>query len=370
MTASESHRCSDNVDEKTGDNTGSSTGSGPGDSTGDNTGDRSLWLDRRHTLWMLHLALPFRFGKLLCGLLISVALWLLMGQIPGHVSFYLKLFFVGTCGYIVPVLIHVIERTLLAFDTVAPLLDVQEEELVIWRRALTRRSRRWIILVVMASVLFWFAHIYLLELSMGRDPQNFFGTGQYASTVGALFVWLCMTFAISALSENASSLARISNRLNVDLLRGTGQVELARVAVISMLSVIGAQSLFVLMIIDAQSNWAAFLPGFILITIPMLALFFVPVWPLHRRLKYAKEQELHNIDTRLAILRPGPETDFDDGPKMDQLNVLLNYRREIRQVSEWPFNVPVLIRLGLYLVLPPLTWVGAALIENVVDSMI
>jgi hypothetical protein len=350
------------------------SGDNPGDNiednVNDNTGDRIPWLDRQHTVWMLSLVLPFRGGKLLCGLLISVALWLLMDQIPGQVSFYLKLFLVGSCAYIVPVFIHVIERTVVAFDKVAPLVDAEEKELLHWRRSLTRRSRRWIIVVSAVSVFVWLVHSYLLELSFGSNIQTFFRVGEYGTIFGTLLVWVFMNFALTALYENASSLARLSNRLNVDLLRGTGQVELARVAVISMLSVIGAQSLFVLLVIDANANWVAILPGFIVTTIPMLALFFIPVWPMHRRLKNAKEQELHNIDTRLTILRPGPETDFDDGPKMDQLNVLLNYRREIRQVSEWPFNVPVLIRLGLYLVLPPLTWVGAALIENVVDSMI
>jgi len=333
-------------------------------------GGNAGWLDREHTLWMLHLALPCRFGKLLSGLLISVALWLLLDQIPGQLSFYLKLFFVGSCGYIVPVFIHVIERTVAAFDTVSPLLDADKVELAHWRQRLTRRSHRWMITVITASVLMWLVHVYLLEISLGRDLETYFRLGYYASSIGALLVWVCMSFAIAALSENAFYLAIFSNRLKVDLLRSTGQVELARVAVISMLSIIGAQSLFALMVIDAEANWVAFVPGFFITTIPMLALFFIPIWPMHRRLQAAKAKELQQVDDRLAVLRPSPKTDFDDGPKMDQLNRLLSYRREIRQVSEWPFNVPVLIRLGLYLVLPPLTWVGAALIENMVDSLI
>jgi hypothetical protein len=40
------------------------------------------------------------------------------------------------------------------------------------------------------------------------------------------------------------------------------------------------------------------------------------------------------------------------------------------QVPEWPFDIGLLARLLLYLILPPLTWVGAALIENLVDSVL
>ncbi|MEZ5504311.1 MAG: hypothetical protein R3E50_17250 [Halioglobus sp.] len=39
-------------------------------------------------------------------------------------------------------------------------------------------------------------------------------------------------------------------------------------------------------------------------------------------------------------------------------------------VSEWPFDFPALLRLGLYLILPPLAWVGAALIQNLVDRLL
>ena len=39
-------------------------------------------------------------------------------------------------------------------------------------------------------------------------------------------------------------------------------------------------------------------------------------------------------------------------------------------MSEWPFDVGVMTRLAFYLVIPPLTWVGAALIENAVDALL
>jgi hypothetical protein len=49
---------------------------------------------------------------------------------------------------------------------------------------------------------------------------------------------------------------------------------------------------------------------------------------------------------------------------------LLIYRREIGRISDWPMDINVVTRLGLYLIIVPLTWVGAALIENAVDMFI
>jgi len=52
------------------------------------------------------------------------------------------------------------------------------------------------------------------------------------------------------------------------------------------------------------------------------------------------------------------------------MSPLLSYRREVLGTREWPFDLGVVTRLGLYLVIVPLTWIGAALIENVVDLFI
>jgi hypothetical protein len=45
-------------------------------------------------------------------------------------------------------------------------------------------------------------------------------------------------------------------------------------------------------------------------------------------------------------------------------------RREVEASSSWPIDLPVMCRLGVYLILPPLTWVGAALIENAVEAFL
>jgi hypothetical protein len=42
-------------------------------------------------------------------------------------------------------------------------------------------------------------------------------------------------------------------------------------------------------------------------------------------------------------------------------------RREVQLVSTWPFDGTNLLRIAFYLLLIPLTWVGAALVENLVE---
>jgi len=53
-----------------------------------------------------------------------------------------------------------------------------------------------------------------------------------------------------------------------------------------------------------------------------------------------------------------------------ELLQLLAYRREIEKVSDFPFTASHAGRLMLYLLLPPASWVAAALAERVVDGLL
>jgi hypothetical protein len=59
-----------------------------------------------------------------------------------------------------------------------------------------------------------------------------------------------------------------------------------------------------------------------------------------------------------------------DHARLEKINNLLDHRQHMRRVSDWPLDIGALSRLGFYLIIPPLTWIGAALIENIVDALL
>ena len=87
---------------------------------------------------------------------------------------------------------------------------------------------------------------------------------------------------------------------------------------------------------------------------------------VHRCIKAAKTEEFEKLDLRLLNL--SVEKGYHED--LQQTNMLLDYRNHVQQVREWPFSIGGLGILTLYLVIPPLTWVGAALIENLVDTIL
>jgi len=163
---------------------------------------------------------------------------------------------------------------------------------------------------------------------------------------------------------NAKLFNRLAALVRIDLLNARAITPFAGVAVSSTLAIIGTQAAYPLLIADQDINPLAFLPGLVATVIPMLLLFFWPVWPIHRRLHSARLGELERLDNAIARL---PRPALTDPAALIEFNALLAYRREIAEVSEWPFDVSVVTRLLLYLIIPPLTWVGAAFVELLVD---
>ena len=94
-------------------------------------------------------------------------------------------------------------------------------------------------------------------------------------------------------------------------------------------------------------------------------MFLLPVWPVHRRIVTAKRSELDRVSVEIV---DQTQATPDDQRCYVLLNPLLTYRREITAVPEWPFDTSVIGRLAVYLIIPPLTWIGAAMIENLIDS--
>ena len=76
------------------------------------------------------------------------------------------------------------------------------------------------------------------------------------------------------------------------------------------------------------------------------------------------------VNKRIEACIDGQDTVDMADAGLRQLTLLLNYRREIARISTWPFDMGNITRLVLYLVIVPLTWAGAALIENLVDFLI
>ena len=328
-------------------------------------------------VWLLSLVPAVKGGRWISGLLI----FLVMVGVPSMAGIFaadrssfgspgVMLFFAVILAYIVPVVHFIAERAQRALDDLATPLGLDAERLAAEKRRVVYRSRRWTVFWSATGLTAAIAHNTLLYYAIGDSVLDVGNPLQLVGLFGSTAVWLVMTAAVATLMDIAIQFNRLARSVDVDILNASALTPFGRVAVISTLAMIGAQAAFPIMWIDDRiSSAVTMVPGLIATAIPMVALFALPAWPIHRRIARAKRVELQRIGGWISTLR-GSSPAPTELAELDRLAPLLSYRAEIERVSEWPFNAGLLTRLGFYLIIPPLTWVGAALVEFFLEDVV
>jgi hypothetical protein len=317
---------------------------------------------------------PFNYGRLLTAVVLLSLLfpffYLGAKDVTEHKT--PALFFSLILAYIIPVFSFITSKAQESLLALQPILDLDDEGYEQAQAQLYGAgpvySVAWLFLGAAAG----FTHMNFVRGSITVALDTMFaGITGFLSTLGALAVWMIMTTVISMLIKQAMLFARLGgHNTRVSLLDARNLLPFARIFISSSLAIIGALALFPLIGVENGLNLAESPPGAIAILVPLMIIFIIPVWPIHRRLVGLKERELAALNKRIAAsLNADGGVDID-AEKLDILLPLLNYRREITHISSWPFDLGNITRLALYFIIPPLTWAGAAVIESLVDALL
>ncbi len=283
-------------------------------------------------------------------------------------SFGATLFFSVTIAYIVPVCGFISERTITALANLTPVLDADPATVERWQQRIARKPLRWLATVLAIGISAGVVHNLAFYTSFAELWREVLKSPPIAALVmGTQLIWVVLTLAVSALLDNAVVLNHAARCARVRPFDGMRLRPFAAIAVMSTLSLIGAQAAFPIMSIEGGVDLLAYIPGLLGTGGPMLLMAALPVWPVHRRLATTKRQILADLDRRISVL---PLPDPGQPESLASFTRLLIYRREVEQIRVWPFDLGVLSRLALYLIIPPLTWIGAAIIEHVVDVLL
>ncbi|MEQ8857652.1 MAG: hypothetical protein RIC56_03315 [Pseudomonadales bacterium] len=277
------------------------------------------------------------------------------------------LFFSVIIAYIVPIFGYIGERTEGALEALRGELDADDAQVNAWRDRIHLKPMRWLVIVLLIGIGLGIAHNALLFVTLDDLDLGRLGSPEIALIFGTELTWVVVTIVVAGLLDNAKVLHRAARHCVVPLLDTRRLRPFATVAVISTLAVIGAQAAFPIMNVGGSSDAVAFIPGLIATGVPMILLAAMPIWPVRQRISAAKARALEAVNRQLMAL---PAADPARPETLAALAPLLAYRREVQQISDWPFDLGVVARLCLYLIIPPLTWVGAALIENLVDTFL
>ena len=92
----------------------------------------------------------------------------------------------------------------------------------------------------------------------------------------------------------------------------------------------------------------------------------LPTWGVHQQLKTLKQVELKQVRRAIAARRNPQTRTVDDA---QQLRADLAVERRLMEISEWPFDAGSYGRVALYIFLGFGSWVGAALVERLLESL-
>ena len=320
--------------------------------------------------WTLYLVLPGRFGPLISGLLTLITLTALQFILLGEI-FWISagVFFAVALSYLPAVYAYTLGITCNAVLELRPYLQITDEDIADITQRMQRPEVKFQIGWLISGITLALLHIKLMGfIPINADGElDFSGTLVKVTIAGTLLTWCMMTTVISSLIQNGYLIDDLTNHFKqIDIFRKEPWQPLARVAIASSLALIGSNAIFPLLFIDSGTQSASkIIPGMALSIPAVAAMVMVPLATTRRKIAAQKEARLLSIDQAIAKL-PDPKNHAE----MQSLNTLLDQRNHLQRVSSWPLNLGNIGRLLFYMFIPPLTWVGAALIERLVDGFV
>ena len=147
--------------------------------------------------------------------------------------------------------------------------------------------------------------------------------------------------------------------LHLDSLYAVGRTGLRR----ALVGLVGIGILGLLSLNTVFGLWVT-LPMFAIGLVTGLVTLLRPARKVRNLIREVKRQELARLEPLLRQARNDALT--GELPTQGRLTDLMAYRDSIESTAEWPFNSPTIIRFVLYLLIPIISMIGGALVEQIV----
>lgn len=224
-------------------------------------------------------------------------------------------------------------------------------------------AKYWPIALVLGGMFAIFASIN--PSSHDYNPASEIFATSIASAFGQLFMWSTIAVTLFLVLNDDLLLYRYGksvrvNIYNLDRLNGFGRAVLSQ-----FLMVVGALALSILQSLDREFQWVNYANG-LYVGIPSAIIFvFLPTWTIRKNIRLEKAQALDSINTQIQLT----STELDND-SLVRLNGLIARRDQVQHTRTWPMDISIFTRFLFYVLIPPLAWLGAALMEVMLDSFL
>ena len=155
--------------------------------------------------------------------------------------------------------------------------------------------------------------------------------------------------------------------VRIDLLDRSDRAPFAHLGLRSAFTWAGASTIASLLALDIERVWPIF--AIIAATLTMATFALVgPARAIRARIRDEKRSELTRVRERIRRARDEALTPSVTGATA--LPGLLAYEARIESVSDWPFDAPTLARFAVLLALATGSWLGGAVMERLLGSIL
>lgn len=190
----------------------------------------------------------------------------------------------------------------------------------------------------------------------------------------SVYFWIAIVLLLSSLSRITTLLTRFAtNDLRIELFHIEELVPLANTVLWNIVSISAALALTPILWLGREIPRLD-IPLVLGVMAVTLYLLFFPIFKVREAVVMRKQLALERIRDALKSATKSDDLKkrrlTDSVKRLEEINNLVGVREEISRTREWPITMPLGIRVLLIVLVPPISWIGASLVEWLVERAI
>ena len=213
--------------------------------------------------------------------------------------------------------------------------------------------------IVLSGLLIGF--LYGLLFNVPPDWRSSFGSlgvQVQSLVIGQILVWTIVGLVLVYRLHTGWRFYQTGKIVPIDLYDTKKYCPFARNGLDDVFGITMLLVLATLQSLDAQFRLANYITAWIVAFPAAASLLILPMLSLQRRLLAHKKEFLQELHRQVSEASRVVEPD-----SLAQIELLMQHRDRIQHTSAWPIDFSIASRLTLYIVIPPLAWFGAAVVE-------
>ena len=218
-------------------------------------------------------------------------------------------------------------------------------------------------LAVSALLGFLYAVIFNIPSASLTFPEA--SPTERAMMFGQVLIWVTLACMLYLRITVSRAFRSVSESVEINIFETSNLRPFAQTGLLDVLFIVLGLVLSTVQSLDLSFRPDNYSKAVIILVPAIIYLALYPVWGIHKRMAGMRQQQLDELNRliRDASKSLAPE-------QVNQLEVLLQRRERVTASPAWPIDLGTVQRFLFYIIIPPLAWVGAALVEFVLDGII